>query len=306
MQTCVRPESVEDFQRWQRRYSEIVAGFGGYLDGELVAPSPPVQVDWVLIERFTSATTARAWLQSEEQQALADELQPFLARQVDVLLFTGSAARPAAVSAIITTRVEPDRLDAFLRWQRRVAVAQASSEGFRGYKLEPPVAGVQPDWVIALSFDSDDHLDAWLDSPQRHALLEEASAFDTGTRVRKIRNGFESWYASRPDGVSPSPPAWKQNALILLILYPVVVLFGKLIQTPLLVDKGVPFWLALFIANAVSVALLGWVLVPRADAAFRWWLAPEGSGSSRAAWAGLLAIGVGYGLCLALGALLLG
>lgn len=303
VQTCVRPQAVDAFERWQRRYSEAVASSVGYLDGELIAPSPPVQVDWVRVERFTSSAAARTWLQSEQHGSLADELQPLLARPVEINLFTGTDARPASVSAIITTRVVPGRQEAFLRWQRRVASVQASFEGFRGYKLEPPVGEVQPDWVIALSFDSDEHLEAWLESPQRRELIAEASAFDANTRIRKIRNGFESWFATRAE--QAPPPAWKQNALVLLVLYPVVVAFGKWVQTPLLVDRGVPFWLALFIGNAVSVALLGWLLVPRANAAFRWWLDPRGGDRRRIAWTGAAVVGVLYGLCLVLGALLL-
>src|SRR5438067_11133023 len=151
VQTCVRPQAVDAFERWQRRYSEAVAGSAGYLDGELIAPSPPVQVDWVRVERFTSSAAARTWLQSEQHGSLADELQPLLARPVEINLFTGTDARPASVSAIITTRVVPGQQEAFLRWQRRVASVQASFEGFRGYKLEPPVGEVQPAWVIALS-----------------------------------------------------------------------------------------------------------------------------------------------------------
>ena len=36
---------------------------------------------------------------------------------------------------------------------------------------------------------------------------------------------------------------------------------------------GLPFWLALFIGNVVSVVLLNW-LVPWASRGFGWWLAP--------------------------------
>ena len=50
--------------------------------------------------------------------------------------------------------------------------------------------------------------------------------------------------------------------IVLLLLYPVVFLFGLWVQTPLLIGRaGLPFWLALFIGNVVSVLLLNW-LVP--------------------------------------------
>ena len=62
--------------------------------------------------------------------------------------------------------------------------------------------------------------------------------------------------------------------LVLLLLYPIVFLFGLWVQTPLLMGKaGLPFWLALFIGNVVSVLLLNW-LVPWTSRGFGWWLAP--------------------------------
>jgi antibiotic biosynthesis monooxygenase (ABM) superfamily enzyme len=62
--------------------------------------------------------------------------------------------------------------------------------------------------------------------------------------------------------------------IVLLLLYPVVFLFGLWVQTPFLIGKaGLPFWLALFIGNVVSVLLLNW-LVPWVSNRFGWWLAP--------------------------------
>ena len=62
--------------------------------------------------------------------------------------------------------------------------------------------------------------------------------------------------------------------LVLLVIYPVVFLFGVWVQTPVLMGRaGLPFWLALFIGNVVSVLLLNW-LVPWVSNGFHWWLAP--------------------------------
>ena len=64
--------------------------------------------------------------------------------------------------------------------------------------------------------------------------------------------------------------------LVLLLLYPVVFLFGLFVQTPLLsVRAGLPFAVALFIGNVVSVVLLNY-LVPWTSTRFAWWLEPAG------------------------------
>ena len=68
-----------------------------------------------------------------------------------------------------------------------------------------------------------------------------------------MRTGFDQWFPVAAAGTAP-PAAWKQNMLVLLLLYPVVFLFGLLVQTPLLTGRaGLPFAVALFIGNVVSV-----------------------------------------------------
>jgi antibiotic biosynthesis monooxygenase (ABM) superfamily enzyme len=170
-------------------------------------------------------------------------------------------------------RVTPGQEQQFRAWQRTVTAAEATFPGFQGSKLEPPIPGVQDDWTCIVRFDSDEHLQAWLKSPQRQRLLDEGKAFSPDFHIRTVRGGFEGWFTF--GGAAAAAPAWKQNMIVLLVLYPVVFLFGRWVQTPLLEQAwGLPFWLALFIGNAVSVALLGYLLVPQASRALMWWLTP--------------------------------
>ena len=61
--------------------------------------------------------------------------------------------------------------------------------------------------------------------------------------------------------VQPSPALLHRSGnrtwWFLLMLYPVVFLFGHYVQTPLLMGRiGLPFWAALFIGNIAGVVLL--------------------------------------------------
>jgi hypothetical protein len=141
-------------------------------------------------------------------------------------------------------------------------------------------------------------LQAWLESPERKQLLEEAAPFLEEFHARVVRTGFEQWFPSAVDGTSA--PAWKQNMIVLLLLYPVVFLFGLLVQTPLLMGRaGLPFWLALFIGNVVSVLLLNW-LVPSVSRGFGWWLSPARNAGGRTSFAGTALIVFFYAVWLLL------
>ena len=196
-----------------------------------------------------------------------------LVGQDDVHLLDDGASGvlPAPVSAVISTRIKPGQETAYRAWERRIAAAQARAAGFQGYRFEPPVPGLQEDWLAILRFDSEANLEAWLASPERAKLLEETGSFTDEYHTRIVRTGFDQWF--RPaNAAAPSAPAWKQNMVVLMLLYPVVVLFNALVQTPLLVQHlGLPLWGALFIGNAVSVVLLS-LLVPWSSRWLDWWL----------------------------------
>lgn len=86
--------------------------------------------------------------------------------------------------------------------------------------------------------------------------------------------------------------------LVLLMLYPIVFLFGALVQTPLLTGRaGLPFAIALFIGNVASVLLLTYAL-PWTSTHFSWWLQPSGPNLKRVEIAGAVLVVALYGLML--------
>lgn len=280
VQTRVREGQEDAFSRWQVRISAAAAAHPGFIEQSVLPPNPPAQIDWAILQRFADTDAATAWLRSDRRQLLLAEAQPLLVGVDDVHLVhdTDKGVLPAPVSAVIATRVRPGQEAAYRRWEQRIAAAQTRAPGFQGYRFQPPVPGVQEDWVAILRFASEATLQAWLDSPVRHALLREADSFTEAFHVRIVRTGFEQWFATDAD--RRPPPPWKQNMIVLLLLYPVVFLFGLYVQTPWLMGRaGLPFWAALFLANAVSILLLN-VLVPRVCRLLDWWLnplAPRGS-----------------------------
>ena len=289
-QTRVREGMAEEFARWQSTISAAAAEFPGFVEQSVMPPSPPVQVDWVILQRFASAEAASAWLRSDRRARLLDDVQPMLVGPDDVHVVRDNTGgvRPAPVSAVISTRVKPGQEAAFRTWEQRIAAAQARFAGFQGYRFEPPIPGVQDDWLAILRFDTERDLQAWLDSPERRKLLEESAPFVEEFRARVVRTGFEQWFPGADRTAAPA--VWKQNMIVLLLLYPVVFLFGLWVQTPLLIGKvGLPFWLALFVGNVVSVLLLNW-LVPWTSRGFGWWLAPLRDPGGRISVAGGLLI----------------
>lgn len=297
-QTGVRPDSAEAFARWQGETSTVITGFPGFLEQRLMPPKPPLQLDWVILQRFETMEDARRWLGSAERARRLEGLGSMVVGRDDVHIVRdedeGRKAAPA--SAVISTRVKAGREAEYLAWERKIAAVQSRARGLQGYRFEPPMPGVQEDFVAILRFDSEANLQAWLDSAERRKLIEEAAPLTEEFHARLTRSGFEQWF--RDDtGAASRAPVWKMDMLVLLLLYPIVFLFGVMVQTPLFMGTlKLPLAVALFLGNVVSVAMTGY-LVPLVAKRFGWWLQPTGK-TRHAALLGTVLIVALYAACI--------
>jgi antibiotic biosynthesis monooxygenase (ABM) superfamily enzyme len=269
-QTRVHEGGTDAFAKFQAAISAVASEQPGFIEQSVLPPNPPAQVDWVILQRFTGRDEAIAWLRSDQRHALLAEVQPILSGLDDVHLVrdAASGALPSPVSAVISTRVRPGHEAEYRAWEQRIATAQARFPGFQGYRFEPPIPGVQESSVAILRFESEATLQAWMDSPERRRLLADAEGLTEGVDARVVRSGFSQWFPAE----AQKAPAWKGNMLVLLLLYPIVFLFGLWVGTPLLERAlGLPFWLALFLGNVTSVWILSYA-VPVASKQFTWWL----------------------------------
>ena len=184
-QTRVRPESTRGLRPLAGRDQRAsIAAFPGFIKQTVMPPSPPAQVDWVILQRFADDRGRHGLAQLRARGCTrvrgrgADAGRP---RRHPPRADGGDrACCPSPVSAVISTRVKPGQEAAYRDWEQRIAAAQAKAPGFQGYRFEPPIPGVQDDWLAILRFDTEANLQAWLDSPERQKLLAEAERLHRG------------------------------------------------------------------------------------------------------------------------------
>jgi uncharacterized protein len=259
-----------DVRRWQEDVNRAVAEFAGYL-GNDVTPSAEAD-EWTVVYRFDSKPHLESWLTSKRRSELIGR---------GAGLFDGPASQNVLVgedesdlvTVVVSHPVSASDEDAFLAWHERVTDAERGFAGFRGAELFPPVTGIQEEWTALYRFDSDEHLDAWLDSPERQRLLDEGKRFKNFS-LKRISAPFGSWFApAGGDEVGEAPANWKTAFSVLVGLYPTVVLLTLAISE---LWKKAELWESLLIGNILSVALLTWVVMPVVTRALRFWLEPEG------------------------------
>ncbi len=283
--THVRNGRDGEFQAWQTRMNEVVSRFDGFVSKEVLPPTPPDQLDWVIIQRFERPEQLKAWLESPQRAEMLAKIRPALEGEDAVNVFVGheaEAGRPQGpVTNVIMTNVTPGHEKEFERWHARVKERQSAYPGFLGCEVQPPIGMFQDEWVTLLRFDSKEHLDNWLESDERRQLLREADEIIDHSRERQVRTSFEGWFKFGAD--HRPPPSWKQSAIVLLVLFPVVMLEITFLNPMLEWMDVAP---ATFIGNAISVGVLGWPLMPLAIRTMRWWLSPRPDAGSAVRWGG--------------------
>ena len=298
--TAVRVRRGEEgaFAAWLTQLNEIVAMFPGYISAAVMPPAPPSQSNWVMVQRFQTLEQLRAWLDSDERRSLLAKSTSLLVDEgtTNVIEAQSTELSPHdMVTEIITVSVKPGKEEAYRAWVDRVRQMEATFPGYRGLQLQPPIPGLQDDWVSLLRFDSSEHLNAWLESDARRSVLQEVEPF-IDKREQQVATSFSGWF-NFADVPGQVPPNWKQGMIVLLVLFPVVMsilLFLDPLLLPSLGKVG-----ATFIENVLSVAVLTWALTPLANRAFKWWLllGPNDSPSVEAA--GIALVIGGYALSIA-------
>jgi uncharacterized protein len=305
MQHRVADASYAAYTRWLARLKERLRSQPGFIADEVVAPAPPAQLDWIMVARFANAQAAGRWLESPERAAaLAEIRRPHLLADEEVhLMEDRGPRRQSGASAFFAYDVSPEKEEAFQEWQKAIHAEEIRQPGFLRRKIEPPVPGAGDEWIIVLTFDNDANLSRWLNSPDRQNLLQKGRALELAARVSRTSYGFDFWFRGNDTSRPGNGTILKNNLLVLLVLNPIVYLWG-LGPAPVLAAHGVPPWLGLFIGDLVSTQLLGWWFAPAVSRAFGWWLAPDtGWRSNVVGYAFLVAL---YAVSMAIHAALLG
>ncbi len=268
-QLQVKSDKSHQFAQWQEMLHEAIIAFPGYISQTIMEPMLPMQPHWVLMQYFVSEDAAKNWLQSNQRQELLKTVLPLLVEIEDIYVIDKNKQGQNVAIATISTQVPAEFEQKFLDFQVKIAAVQSKFPGFLGYKLERPRSGVHDFWVVTLTFDSESHLDAWLNSLERQKFVTALNVFSGESHIEKSSRGFAFWFnpATKQNSI------WKQNMLVLLTLYPVVFLLSY-VQN-FLMQHGMPFWLTLFLGNASSTAILGWFTVPWLMQHFVWWLEPK-------------------------------
>jgi uncharacterized protein len=269
----VRPGSEPAFAQWQVRWQTSILATAGALSVEFWPPAPPDQLETVVVTRFASVEPLQTWRRGAQNRKLIEEAAP-LAEGGIVMQLVGQAAVDYVVkhgvTMVMVTEIKPGKEAAYRAWADRIQKLQATFPGYVGSFVQPPQHN-ETGWTTVLRFDSAAHLEAWVKSDARAAMVKESEDLVQGFHAQRVDTSFPGWVPNDPTTGKP-PNRWKTACLILLTLFPVVMLELRFLNPHL---RELNPAVGTFIGNAISVALTTWPLIPLAIYGFHAWLFPE-------------------------------
>ncbi len=261
----VKPGLEREFERWNTRIREAAERWPGHLGSEAQPPDEAHPGEWVIVYRFATPEQLDAWMTSEERRILLDEGDQLLVGPVREQRMLQTATQ-RAVTAVMTQRVRRGDWEAFRRAHAEITLVMRDFEGFLSCELVEPVSGIQDDHVVVFAFDSREHLDRWLEAPERRQVLDLIEPLIEGERTLNVVGGFGGWFST---GDQREPPRWKQAVAVLIALFPTTLGLGAF-QRAFVADA--PWVPALFVSNVVGIVILTWALMPLVTRLLSSWL----------------------------------
>jgi len=264
----LRDGAEREFQEWLHRLEKSLTETPGLRSIEILRPRPPQQLDHLIILRFANPEELLAWRQ--ESSSLLEEAGALMACG-RLIILPGSTNRaiagPRSVTEVVVTEVRPEKAETYRAWTAKVQEAQTRFPGFLGTHMQRQADG---SWTTLLRYDSAEHLEGWLNSSVRADLLAEARGVISKYRLHRVEAAFPGWVGSDPHSGLP-PARWKTTMLVLLSLYPIA---GVIIEVQQRIFPRGTSPAERFVANTVSVILIGYVAMPFFVRTFRGWLLP--------------------------------
>jgi antibiotic biosynthesis monooxygenase (ABM) superfamily enzyme len=271
----LRPGEDRAFSAWQARHNAVIGKFPGFISSDVMPPSQPESNEWTIVLNFRSQDDLAAWQRSGERAKIVGEAIPLLEGGS-----LGEVAKPdqggeppgTNVTEVIFSKIRPGMDDTYREWAVRIQGAQAKYPGYRGMYLQPP-AEKEGLWTTIMRFDTAEHLEAWMEAPERQELLTESKAFIDHEHLMRLATSFPGWVPINPM-TGKGPPNWKTAILVVLGLFPIVMLEMRFLS-PILASLGLHASLATFIANIISVSGTTFLTMPLFIRWFGWWLFTE-------------------------------
>ena len=159
-------------------------------------------------------------------------------------------------TVFITHRVREGGQADYETWANKIAPLSKASPGLLDRHIVPPIPRVSDSYTVVLRFDTQEHLQQWMQSPTRSRLIE------------KVQPLFVDFWFIPEDAKVKAPVRWKQYLVTWSAIYPLVT------SVTLVVRRLLPnnYLLTTLIVTGIVVFLMTYLVMPRYTRLLHRWL----------------------------------
>ena len=176
------------------------------------------------------------------------------------------------VTLVVKHRVKAGFEVPYEAWLRNIVAIAGQQEGHLGVDVVRGKSAGLDFYTCVLRFCSTEAMQRWLDSPQRLALVNEATPMLADGDQTEVNPVNEFWFAPQVDASTP-PPRWKQAVVTLLVILPhtllVPLIWGPVLRLNAFLSS---YFVATFLITLTIVVSVVYLFMPMATRLFAPWL----------------------------------
>jgi len=176
------------------------------------------------------------------------------------------------VTVAITRHVKPGRVAEYDAWLHEVMVLASRWPGYHGSTvMRPRHGGERPEYTSVFHFDTEEHLTAWMEAPERLAMLARVvDIAEEPTDETVYETGMEYWFTPQ-DVVTPvrPPPRWKMVIVLTVVVF-VMLNVVRMVLTPL--RETAPLPVVQIVSALIQVVALTYFIMPWLTKRLAFWL----------------------------------
>ena len=180
----------------------------------------------------------------------------------------------APLTVLVSRLVRPGHEAEFERLMAEMIAAAERFAGHVGGFVIPPEDTGTGRYQTIFSFDNEEHLRAWNQSPQRQALLDQIAKVTYGDTAMRVLTGTEGWFILPVSDTSLPPPRHKMAFVAWLGIFPLGLIFSVLLGPVLSPIHPI---LTMMVVSALVTMSMTWLVMPRFVQLFAGWLYPKSS-----------------------------
>lgn len=175
-------------------------------------------------------------------------------------------------TAVITHRVRDDKHIEYENWMGEIGPLCMAAPGNLDLHIVRPVPGLTDTFTIIIRFDTNAHLQQWLESPTRRRMIEKARPMLVAGDDFYVSSGLDFWFAAK-QAHAKIPIKWKQLLVTWSAIYPLVMFVPPLV-VPSLRAVGLPEhrFIDTAIVTGIVVTLMVYIVMPRYTRLIQRWL----------------------------------